>query len=246
MTRQRCSEESLGRHQVTLLAEPEFDCVVDTVGGAVKVHPLAADLDVGFVDMPLAGHATLAILLFLAVPVGYVPMTVLAAIMIVAGISAIDIDEARSIWGVGWLARIAAITTFAACLFYSIAVGVILSFLISLVRIANDATIVEANEAPDGTVTETPAPKWIEGDDQVRVINVYGSLFFAGARTLAEQVPMPRVRGDRSSSCACVGTSPFSGTGMGLSAPAWNFLVAQRAGCLLAGTGRRGLDHRRS
>jgi len=27
---------------------------------AVKIHPLAADLDVGFVDMPFAGHATLA------------------------------------------------------------------------------------------------------------------------------------------------------------------------------------------
>ena len=99
-------------------------------------------------------------------------------------------------WAVGWPARIAAITTFAASLFFSItiaiAVGVILSFLMSLVRIANDVTIVEAKEGPDGLVTEAPSSEWIEDDDQVRVINVYGSLFFAGARTLAEQLPKPK------------------------------------------------------
>ena len=142
------------------------------------------------------GLWVLAILLFLAVPVGYVPMAVLAAIMIMAGISAINMGEARSIWAVGWPARIAAITTFAASLFFSItiaiAVGVILSFLMSLVRIANDVTIVEAKEGPDGLVTEAPSSEWIEDDDQVRVINVYGSLFFAGARTLAEQLPKPK------------------------------------------------------
>lgn len=142
------------------------------------------------------GLWVLAILYFLAVPVGYVPMTVLAAIMIVAGISAIDIDEAQSIWAVGWPARIAAIATFAASLFFSItiaiAVGVLLSLLMSLVRSANDVTVLEAQEGPDGVVTETPSVEWIVGDDQVKVINVYGSLFFAGARTLAEQLPKPK------------------------------------------------------
>lgn len=59
MTCQRFSEEPLGRGQVTLLAEPEFDCVADTVDVAVKVHPLGADLDVRLVDMPLPGHAAL-------------------------------------------------------------------------------------------------------------------------------------------------------------------------------------------
>src|SRR5690606_17360386 len=52
MALQRLSEEALGRRQVTQLAEPEFDRIADTVDSAVKVHPLAADLDVGFVDMP--------------------------------------------------------------------------------------------------------------------------------------------------------------------------------------------------
>lgn len=34
--------------------------VAYTVDGAVKIHPLAADLDIRLIDMPLPGHATLA------------------------------------------------------------------------------------------------------------------------------------------------------------------------------------------
>lgn len=43
-----------------MLAEPEFDRVADTVDGAVEIHPLTANLDVGFVEMPFAGDGTLA------------------------------------------------------------------------------------------------------------------------------------------------------------------------------------------
>lgn len=60
MTCQRLCEEPFGRQQVTLLAESEFDCVAGTVDCAVKMHPLAADLDVSLVDMPFSGHGTLA------------------------------------------------------------------------------------------------------------------------------------------------------------------------------------------
>ncbi|MET3582650.1 hypothetical protein ABID19_005712 [Mesorhizobium robiniae] len=44
MTFQRRSEETLGRRQVALLAEPKLDCVTDSVDGAVEIHPLAAAL----------------------------------------------------------------------------------------------------------------------------------------------------------------------------------------------------------
>ncbi|SJM32394.1 Putative cyclase (Adenylyl-or guanylyl-)(Adenylate-or guanylate-) (fragment) [Mesorhizobium delmotii] len=60
MTCQRLFEEALGRRQVALLAEPEFDCVADTVDGAVEMHPLPADLDVGFVEMPFPAYRALA------------------------------------------------------------------------------------------------------------------------------------------------------------------------------------------
>lgn len=52
MALQGFPEEALGSQQVAVLAEPEFDRVADTVDGAVEIHPLTANLDVAFVDMP--------------------------------------------------------------------------------------------------------------------------------------------------------------------------------------------------
>ena len=142
-----------------------------------------------------AGVWVLAILLFLATPVGYVPMSVLAALMIIAGISAINVSEAHSIWAVGWPARIAAIVTFLASLFLSIAmailIGVVLSALMSLVRAANDVTIRWLRQEEDGGLLECDVPGVIDPAHPVIVINIYGSLFFAGARTLAERLPRP-------------------------------------------------------
>lgn len=136
-----------------------------------------------------------AILLFLAVPVGYVPMAALAALMIIAGWSAIDVAEARSIWAVGWSARVAALVTFLASLFFSITVailvGVVLSAVISLIRTANDIQLRWLQQEADGTLIEQPLPAALDADHPVVVINVYGSLFFAGARTLFERLPRP-------------------------------------------------------
>ena len=136
-----------------------------------------------------------AILLFLATPVGHVPMAVLAAVMIIAGISAIDLAEAHSIWTVGWPARIATGVTFLASLFLAITmailIGVILSVLLSLVRAANDVNIRWLRPDEAGDFVESAVPAILDGDDEVIVINIYGSLFFAGARTLAERLPRP-------------------------------------------------------
>ena len=141
------------------------------------------------------GFWILAILLFLSTPVGYVPMAALAALMIIAGLGAIDVAEARSIWAVGWLPRIAAIVTFLAGLFFSltvaIAVGVALSGALAIFRASNDVKIRWLHPDDDGELVESSVPKELGREHEVMVINVYGSLFFAGARTLAERLPRP-------------------------------------------------------
>jgi SulP family sulfate permease len=48
-----------------------------------------------------AGFWMLGVLFLVPDLVGQVPMAVLAALMIIAGVSAVDLGEARSIWGVG-------------------------------------------------------------------------------------------------------------------------------------------------
>src|SRR5690606_21189990 len=49
---QRLAQEAFSRRQITMLAEPEFDRVADTVDGAIEIHPAAANFDVGFVHIP--------------------------------------------------------------------------------------------------------------------------------------------------------------------------------------------------
>jgi len=60
MVFQGLPQEAFGRQQITVFAEKEFDCVAEAVDGAVKVHPMAANLDISLVHMPLARDGPLA------------------------------------------------------------------------------------------------------------------------------------------------------------------------------------------
>lgn len=54
------AQEMLGSSQISSLAEPEFNRVSVAVDCSVKIHPAALDLDIGLVDVPLAGDGSLA------------------------------------------------------------------------------------------------------------------------------------------------------------------------------------------
>jgi len=126
--------------------------------------------------------------------VGQVPMTVLAALMIMAGISAIDTREARSIWNVGGGARWSILVTFLATLVLSIPLavtaGVVLSILLYVASSASDVTVRAIIPQDDGRYFEGPPPDRLPSNT-VTVLEVYGSLFFGGARTLEEALPNP-------------------------------------------------------
>nr|WP_246580945.1 SulP family inorganic anion transporter [Deinococcus aestuarii] len=137
----------------------------------------------------------LAIVLLFPSLVGRVPMAVLAALMIQAGASAINTREVRSIWKTGGAARWSILATFAATLVLSVpvavAVGVGLTVILFLSSSASDVIVRERVTLPDGRVAEVVPPKTLPSE-QVTVLDVYGSLFFAGARTLREALPSPQ------------------------------------------------------
>ncbi|WP_207539529.1 SulP family inorganic anion transporter [Sabulicella rubraurantiaca] len=141
------------------------------------------------------GVFLLLILLFLSRPVGFVPMTALAVLMIIAGLGAINVDDARSIWAVGWTPRIATFVTFVAGIVFSltvaILVGIVLSTTLAVVRAGNDVRLRRLERDESGVLVETDVPDKLGAGHEVMAINVYGSLFFAGARTLAERLPQP-------------------------------------------------------
>jgi hypothetical protein len=56
----RLAQNPLGSSQIAPLAEPELDRVAAAVDRAVEIRPTPADLDVSFVDVPLASDHSLA------------------------------------------------------------------------------------------------------------------------------------------------------------------------------------------
>jgi SulP family sulfate permease len=140
----------------------------------------------------LSGLWMLAIVLLIPGLVGQVPMAVLGALMIQAGISAINTDEAKSIWSVGGPARWLIGVTFVATLLLSVpvavAVGVVLAILLFLFSSASDIRVRALEPTADGGFIEREPPETLPSETTT-VLDVYGSLFFAGARTLAERLP---------------------------------------------------------
>jgi SulP family sulfate permease len=143
----------------------------------------------------LAGLWMLGIVLLVPGLVSQVPMAVLAALMIVSGFNAIDLAEMRSIWRTGLASRWSILVTFAATLVLSIPLavgaGVVLSIVLYLASAASDVTVRALTRRDDGHIEEAAVPARLPSDT-VTVLDVYGSLFFAGARTLQDLLPRPQ------------------------------------------------------
>jgi SulP family sulfate permease len=86
------------------------------------------------------------------------------------------------------------LVTFVATLFLSIpiavGVGVVLSILLYLSSSSADVRLYELIQRPDGSFEEKAPPTTLPSN-QVTVLDVVGSLYFAGARTLEELLPSP-------------------------------------------------------
>ncbi|CCH88437.1 Sulphate transporter [Modestobacter italicus] len=138
------------------------------------------------------GVFMLLVILVAAELVGQVPMPVLAAIMMVAGFSAIRFSAMRSAWSVGGTARWAVVVTFLATLLLSIpaavATGVVMTLALFIYQAAQTTEVHELTQGDDGEIRVGDAPDTLPAG-AVTVLDVYGPLFFAAARTLRERLP---------------------------------------------------------
>ena len=127
--------------------------------------------------------------------VSYVAMPALGVLLILASVSTIKPSDALSIWNTGWPSRLASITTFLSTLLLpiqaAVGIGVVLSALLYVNESSTDISVVELVKRDDGFIEEHKAPKQLPSN-KVTVLDVYGHLFYAGARTLARLLPAPR------------------------------------------------------
>ena len=141
-----------------------------------------------------SGVWLLVILAIFSGLVAKIALPTLAAILIFAGIGSMRPGEIASILRTGRISQVVVITTFAATLFLPVAaavgIGVALSLLLQLNQGAMDLTVVELIPIDGGRFEERPAPAALTSY-HVTILDVYGSLLYAGARTLATHLPSP-------------------------------------------------------
>ncbi len=141
-----------------------------------------------------SGVWMLVILAIFSGLVAKIAVPTLGAILIFAATGSLRPGEVATILRTGRISQIAVITTFAATLFLPVAaavgIGVALSLLLQLNAEAMDLAVVELIPRDDGRFEERPPPAALTSH-HVTVLDVYGSLMYAGARTLEAHLPDP-------------------------------------------------------
>jgi sulfate permease, SulP family len=124
-------------------------------------------------------------------------MPALGAMLILAGIRSIKLSDIVSTWNSGWSSWpsfLAAGVTFGATMVLpiptAVGIGVLLSAFLFVTQSSTEVLLVELKKRPDGKIEEQKPPKTLPAN-QVTVLNVYGNLFYAGARTLEHLLPKP-------------------------------------------------------
>ena len=126
--------------------------------------------------------------------VGQVAMPTLAAVLIYAGIGAIKPQELLAVARAGRISVLAIASTFTAVLVLPVAqavgIGVIASLIMQLNQEALDLRVVRLKPDPSGGLVETRPPRTVSAGETV-ILDAYGSLFYAGTRTLQRRLPTP-------------------------------------------------------
>jgi SulP family sulfate permease len=165
------------------------------VGGSVSSTALniqggATSRWSNFVVGPTIGVILVA--LFWAVEL--IPMTSLAALLIIVGFRAIDREAIITVWLTGLEPRVIMAITFVAVLLmpiqYAVLLGVALSIVTHIYSSSLDVRVAELTRLDDGRIAEaTPAEKL--PPRAVTVLQIYGSVFYAGAQVAEGMLPDP-------------------------------------------------------
>ena len=134
------------------------------------------------------------ILLAFSGVVGKVAMPTLAAVLIYAGAKSVSPRELVAVARAGRISALAMGATFTAVLALPVAqavgVGVIVSLILQLNQEALDLKVVRLEHDTTGHLIESRPPHAVSAGEVV-LLDAYGSLFYAGARTLQRRLPVP-------------------------------------------------------
>ncbi|MFN2139177.1 MAG: SulP family inorganic anion transporter, partial [Candidatus Promineifilaceae bacterium] len=121
-----------------------------------------------------------------------IPMPALAGILVMVGISMINVGRLQIVRNTGATPMLVMAVTLVATLFlpiqYAVGVGVILHILLYVFSSSEQVRITSVQRQEDGTLVETEAPSELSSEEVYMLVPL-GSLFFAGAAQLEENLP---------------------------------------------------------
>jgi SulP family sulfate permease len=121
-----------------------------------------------------------------------IPLPALAGILVMVGISMVNVGRLQTVYFTGTMPMIIMLVTLLATLFlpiqYAVAVGVILHIFLYVFSSSEGVRIERLIHMPDGTFVEESLPD-VLASEEIYLLNPVGSLFFAGAAELDENLP---------------------------------------------------------
>jgi len=141
----------------------------------------------------LCGVLIAVIVLLFADLVKLIAMPALAGLLIVVGFQTIKPTAIRTVWQTGRVPRTVMLITFAGTLMmplpYAVLLGVATAIMLNVFQGANRIRLVQLVPVKGGFPKEMPVSRQL-ASRSVTALQPYGSLFYAAAKTLEENLPV--------------------------------------------------------
>ena len=145
-----------------------------------------------------AGVIVAVVLLLFASAIEKVPLTTVAALLIVASAQALKPAAVMEVWRTNWAARLIMLLTLTLTLTvpiqYAVLIGVALSTIQYVSSASLDVRVRQLVPEGEGRYREEAPPERLP-DGEVTIIDIYGSVFYAATDVIVAK--LPEVRGAR-------------------------------------------------
>ena len=163
------------------------------IGGSVSSTALVQQLGAkSRVANFVVGPIIAVVVLLFSGAVETIPLATLAGLLVIIGVRAIKAGAVETVWQTSVAPRAIMAITFVAVLMmpiqYAVMLGVVVSILQYVYSSSLDVRVVELARADDGSYAEQPAPEVLP-DGRVTVLDIYGSVFYAGADIIGGLLP---------------------------------------------------------
>ncbi len=163
------------------------------VGGSMSASSLVKEAGAkSRTALLIAGVVMGIVILAFGSVVGYIAMPALAGLLMTVGYGTIKPDEIKEVWKTGptqaMVMGVTFVLTMLIALQYAVLVGVGISMILYIIQQSNRIVVRQRLVDEDGNEREIDAPAEVLEDDVI-VLQPYGSLFFASAPVFEEALP---------------------------------------------------------